>query len=354
MEYNFKFYTFYLFSIVILFLLTNTQAQLYPNCPYYSCNQQQEKTKSSCMISSQIDGRTLNYTFTPCEEEGTYCNFNPIQTYAADSEAYCVKKSQASSLTTSSGYKVFGEFCSDDKECFSKQCKGKKCKGYGYEEECNDTYYCEGGHYCGLKDVKVDKNSEQLVTKRVCKKQIEIDSPSEPCLNDFECSNDRICHTDSRCKIPYSLADGKLSDNAKMCRSGRLSSNVIDSNTICDSFMLYNTASQECPGNGSCQYQNVFSKTTFSLPCVCTLTSPPKLMCPPDQRASYRDEEAFKLITLGKAHTYLRDISNWENIQYDKFYPNRDMDVCVSKTISKSSYNIVNIFLLLAITMIFL
>jgi hypothetical protein len=356
MEYNFKFYTSYLFSIVFVLLLTNTQSVLYPNCPYYSCNQQLEKTKTSCMTSSLIDGRTLNYTFTPCEEEGTYCNFDSSVRYPPSTDAYCVKKSQASSLTTSSGLKVYGEYCSEDNECFSKKCKGKKCTGFKYEEECDDTYYCEGGLYCGLKEVKT-------VTKQVCKDQINIDSPDQPCTNDFECSNDRICDN-SRCKIPYFLADGELSDNPKMCRSGRLSSrayNSINTNTnsdyyrtFCDSFMLYGTTSQICPSNGSCQYENVVSKTLFSLPCVCTLTSPPQLMCPPDQRSSYRDEQAFNLITLGKAHTFLRDVSNWEKIKYDRFYPNREMDVCVSNTINKSNYNIVNIFLLLSILMIFL
>jgi len=46
-------------------------------------------------------------------------------------------------------YKLSGEKCNGDYDCFSKNCKdNKECKGKSENEECDDNAECDVGLYC--------------------------------------------------------------------------------------------------------------------------------------------------------------------------------------------------------------
>ena len=311
------------FSFIIS-LISFPKSQNYEICPIYTCNQEIEKTTQNCFTVSRTSDLRLNYTFIDCEDEDTYCPFNFNTVYQTGDTLNCVAKSQ---LQTGL---IHGQSCEEDIQCYSNQCKGKKCKGFEKGETCTGDEYCKAEYYCHR-------------TQKICVEQIDPyddERSNFSCTDDYECINSHVCYYGT-CQRPYSLEDGVETNNSKMCKSG-VTTNIATDNTglnfqtVCDSFNLVEE-SLECAANQlTCRYRWNKKFTEFTQNCICSQTTTGKRYCPADHRQEFRNQEAFKLITLDKAHTLLRHISDWEGIHRERYYPNTEMDECVAKVLNST------------------
>lgn len=311
----------------------------FDNCPIYTCNQLINKTTTNCLQVTRTGNLLLNYTFTSCENKDEFCPFNETRVYnSGDSENCIKKKAQVENL-------IHGQYCQDDLECLSKNCRKGKCQGFEEKKECIDDRYCAGALYCH----KIHKNC----TKQIDPKDLTL--KNYICLDDYECQNSHICQF-GKCVRPYTLNDGEVTNNPKMCKSGKTSS-IISGTTltsVCDSYLLINSDLACGPNQLTCKYKWQKSNFEFEQNCICSKTTNGLRFCPPDFSDKFRNEDAFKFITLDKANTRLRQISDWEGIHNERFYPNTGMDICVAKVLNNGLFLVFSKTALLIIAVILL
>lgn len=320
---------------VFAFLLTFTALSYSQNnftkCPILTCSNQ-EPTETVCMTVSEVSSNQKNYTFTECAQDGYVCPFNQDTDYSLSDTLVCANKD------TTNTNKLPGQGCNKNNECVSNNCDGDICMGLKLGAKCLSHSYCEEETYC--------KKDNQEDTEGTCTTQI-YDNTSY-CYDDYACANEFICY-ENKCQTPYTLEDGKLTTNIKMCRSNYAVSANDETNAgliICDSYII-NQDSFECSSTqNTCEYTLNYSKTTISLDCVCALTDTEKRRCPADYSEDFMNDMAYNYITVDKAHTLLRDYSNWEMKHYNREWPNKDILECVEKAINSNIVKL-NIFALL-------
>lgn len=303
--------------VFISFVLINSQST-YTKCPIFTCSGDEE-TETTCMIVTEVDSTQKNYTFTECAEDGYICPFNPETDYDVGATLSCQIKD------TVHTEKIPGQGCSSNSECITGNCDGDICKGKEAGSSCISHDYCEEETYCHK------ENTEDAAG--TCKTQIY--DHTTYCNDDYECANEFVCYNNV-CETPYSLLDGETTTNIKMCRSnyGVATANfLITGLYTCDSYYI-NESSYECADDqDTCEYTLNYSGTTINLDCLCSMTETEKRRCPADYTEDFMNDWAYNYITVDKAHTLLRDYSNWEMKHYKREWPNKDMLECVEKSI---------------------
>lgn len=298
-------------------------------CPLFVCSQDQTTPQLQCMNATN-EGNTIKYVFTKCQEEGYYCNFDPLKNYTVGESALCTP------LPNPFFNLLDGQYCNEDAECLNSKCKKHKCKGLTNSQACPETKYCAAGLYCSSNKICIPLISNSTIH----------------CNNDYECSNYLVCDN-GFCKQPYLLPDGSVSDNPRMCASNLLTLN--DDKTICDRLTLLED-NYECKENQDfCRYRYEFTKQTITQQCVCAMTSTQHRRCPPDSNPEIMSDQAFSLSVFEQAHTLLRAYNNWQGPVYNQVHPNKDMDKCVANVLNSTQYlKMLNlVFLLLGIILVF-
>ena len=182
-----------------------------------------------------------------------------------------------------------GEKCSNDIHCYgSSKCNNGICSGKGEGEECEEMEECDKGLYCDSAEAK-------------CRKQIGLNQTCNILHIGFDCQNDLICGSESKC-IPY--YSKKFGENALMynfeCESGMAKEG--DVFYICDTATL---SEESCTGSSdTCLWKykdGSMIKTDEGKEnheCVCDETS----------RSNKRScEDLVTKFTIYKdVHTYLR------------------------------------------------
>jgi hypothetical protein len=112
-------------------------------------------------------------------------------------------------------FKLSGEKCKGDLDCYSKNCKDNICIGKLENEKCNKNAECDVGLYCNNKKCEKLKNEGENCFRLDEDDTYFLDNMDDNCYAGLVCNNDKCVKLGS---LPYKGSD--YIDNEFSCKSG--------------------------------------------------------------------------------------------------------------------------------------
>lgn len=319
-----------LISTCILILIHYSYNRFANTCPLFKCDTKKEVTESNvCMkASNNTLAKEMTYLFKDCVDPDTFCDFDTSKEYKNNEVAYCKLRQEES------GLKGYNKKCKEDSECLTGVCKKNKCTGKLLYESCSRDEICSHELYClPSNNTCVKVKPDDTIPKE------KINDDMLKCNSTVECAYDREC-IDGKCQIPFILDDGKEVNDKRLCKSNNFLNQTRSDGSeyyVCDRFLLQNTTYDCNDEQEFCTYKYNYTKTSFTLPCLCSKTETQKRRCPPDQSNDRINEQSYNSITISDENTVYRNINNWNQLNFKQYYPNLDMSQCVADVLDKNS-----------------
>lgn len=192
----------------------------------YQCSTQ-KFVDSKCLIVEEKEKETY-YHLQNCPSE-KYCQID-------DNIGYCITKAR---------YRVGGENCAVNPECYSNNCLNGTCISIKNTYKCSNHYECSYQSYCASSVCSHLKEEDEL-----CKKD-------EECIAGYVCGT-LIEKGQLKCLKEFSVENGYWVSHRMLCKSGFLFNKVYEplatSSGICaESVFAGNT--EECLVDSDCLYE---------------------------------------------------------------------------------------------------